>query len=297
MVDGFIRELSTTYGLGEHADDFLSSLGSHVRFGEGGLDGFVDRIRVAGFEGSFEHWMAGDTDHAVSGALVGNLLGTGYLQTLAKSYGLSQEAITRAAGYALPKLIPVLESAQEAAPPPETNALQTTEKPNWLWGLIATALLAGTIYWVAGCNRADYLAPKAEAPKVLSETVVNTDLTKENPLREAEFELSPTADGYLYSGIVSPSMVAPMTSLMESNLGQESIRGGLVGAETQMAPWSETIGMILTLISAEKSPVGLSAKGNQVRFFGVVPDRAAFESKVRAAMTNPDLTLEFSELK
>lgn len=283
--------------LGERTDDFVRSLANHIRVSEGGVAGFFERIRSAGFSDNLDAWIEGRVDQPLSGALALNLFGAGYIDKLAERNGIGLETAYEAAGIGLPVLARVL--APESLPQPEATtetALNTTERPNWIWGLVAVVLTAAITYLAMNWSKSNPLAPQVQGSASNVLPLQGLNATSAEPMRDLEFELHRAGQGFSYRGVVSPLMVADLTETMQRILGKENLSGGLIGESTKPVDWTDSFEALITLLSDPSGDVTFRAVGDSISFSGAVVNQADFEKKARDLFSKGGTTLDFSDL-
>ncbi len=297
MWDSIILQLKPL--LGDRADEFLGSLVSSIKHREGGIEGFMKRVRMAGFSTNLDQWLQGKGQTALSQSITAELLGAGYLDKLAERNGIGIEAATEAAGIALPgALARLAPMARDSVAITEESALNTTDKPNWIAGVFAAIAMAGVVYAAVSCGTQDPMRKSAVgAPSnVLPLQGLQPGADSTEALSEASITLTREAQGFTYTGLVSSSMVVELTETMQLVVGAEKVSGALIGGNTKPAEWTEKFTALLTLIAEPSAQVSMSAEGNSISFQGSVLDPVVFESSVRSIVSE-SVTLSFDQLK
>ena len=109
MLDTFTREISARWGLGEQAKPLLQMLVAHISNpATGGLPGFLDKFRKAGWGGMVNSWVGNNSNAEVpTTSQVESVLGAGdgFLQQAASKLGLSYDKVIAAVAGLLPQLI------------------------------------------------------------------------------------------------------------------------------------------------------------------------------------------------
>jgi len=122
MFDSLIAELATRFGLGDKARDLLRMLlASITDASRGGLIGFVERFKRAGFGDVAQSWLSASADGtpplSLDAVNVEQVLGGpgGLVQRIGGRLGLSAGTVTSALAYALPRVMDQLAPAGKAA--------------------------------------------------------------------------------------------------------------------------------------------------------------------------------------
>jgi uncharacterized protein YidB (DUF937 family) len=115
--DELIQEISARYHLGPKSRSLIQETVDLIAREPGGISGFLERFKAAGFAAEVASWVAG-TDDAVplSGQEVEETLGSGVISEIADKAGVSQRFARTILGYAIPKII-VLRAQGGAIPP------------------------------------------------------------------------------------------------------------------------------------------------------------------------------------
>ncbi|TPG26303.1 YidB family protein [Variovorax guangxiensis] len=121
MFDSLIAELATRFGLGDKARDLLRMLlAAMTDAGRGGLIGFIERFRRAGFGDVAQSWLSASADGtpplALDAVHVEQVLGGpgGLIGQITHRLGLSAATVTSALAYALPRVMDQLAPAGKA---------------------------------------------------------------------------------------------------------------------------------------------------------------------------------------
>jgi hypothetical protein len=277
----------------------LASLVSSIKHREGGIEGFMKRVRMAGFSSNLDQWLQGKGQTALSQSITAELLGAGYLDKLAERNGIGIEDATEAAGIALPgALARLAPMALDHVAITEESALNTTDKPNWIAGIVAALALMGTVYAAVSCGAQDPMRKSAVgAPaNVLPLQGLKPNAEAGEALSEAAITLTRDGQGFQYSGLVASSMVVEMTETLQKVVGAEKVSGALIGGNTKPAEWTEKFTALLTLLADPSAQASMTAEGDSLTFRGTVLDPAAFEASVRA-LVSERVVLSFEQLK
>ena len=122
MFDSLIAELATRFGMGDKARDLLRMLLAAITDAErGGLIGFVERFKRAGFGDVAQSWLSASADGTPPLALdpvhVEQVLGgpSGLVERIVGRLGIGAGTVTAALAYALPRVMDQLAPAGKAA--------------------------------------------------------------------------------------------------------------------------------------------------------------------------------------
>lgn len=251
--------------VGEQADEITRSLILRIRDGEGGVRGFFERIRSAGFDSNLDSWINGRITE-VSPALVANLFGAGTMDTLATRNSLTIEKVTQATALSLPYLAQFLspEATKDAEPVSET-ALNTKQKPSIVWGLIAAALTAMAIWASLGMGQPQARNPNEVAPVLMSEPAPEQR-------EDASFSIVHQGTGVSYRGNVPKAHLAHLQSIIDSELGDKA-SGALIGVDAKDPQWAAHFGEIVKLMNSPKRILEIySVSGNSIEVEGGADD-------------------------
>lgn len=211
--------------LGDKAEDIARALVNHVRGSDGGVKGFFDRVRSAGFSGNLERWLR-DEPTQVSDTLVANLFGAGALDQLAERFGLTIESVTQAATVALPQLASHL--APESNPKQELEhetAQNTTQRPSIGWGLVAV-LLTGLAIWASlgfGVSQAKNPSEQGPIHKVQQAGEESAD---------PSLSIEHKGVGVVYHCRVPKAQLAQFQGVLDRILGEKA-SGALIGVDAE----------------------------------------------------------------
>src|SRR5512132_369385 len=104
-LNQIIDEVTSKYGLGSQGGPLVRELLALVTGGQGGIGGFIDRLKGAGLANLVSSWL-GRTDAApLSVPQVEGALGKGTLDRIAQKLGLSGSVVGPALAYLVPKII------------------------------------------------------------------------------------------------------------------------------------------------------------------------------------------------
>ena len=146
MLDDLIRDLESSLNLGNQGRPLVGMLLAHMDDpAQGGLRGFLDKFRNAGWGSMVQSWLGTSSAPQVpSNAQVETVLGagTGFLDKVAAALGMPYDKVSTAIAALIPMLVARLTptGAIPAALPPEFSALASTGRS--LLGLGAAGLAA-----------------------------------------------------------------------------------------------------------------------------------------------------------
>ncbi|MCC7101866.1 MAG: hypothetical protein IT206_02165 [Fimbriimonadaceae bacterium] len=211
--------------LGDKAEEIARALVNHVRGSDGGVKGFFDRVRSAGFSDNLERWLR-DEPTQVSDTLVANLFGAGALDQLAERFGLTIESVTQAATVALPQLARHLDP--ESTPKQELvheSALNTTQRPSIGWGLVAVLVTALAIWASLGFGVSQAKNPSEQRP------VLKVHQTGEESA-ESSLSIEHKGVGVVYYCRVPKAQLTQFQGVLDRVLGEKA-SGALIGVDAE----------------------------------------------------------------
>jgi len=118
--DKLIQEIGARYNLGPKGSSLVQETLDLIARQPGGIGGFLDRFKAAGFAAEVASWVGGTDAVPLSGQEVEEALGSGVIGEIADEAGVSQRFARTILGYAIPKIIGQL--AQGGAIPPAIPA-------------------------------------------------------------------------------------------------------------------------------------------------------------------------------
>jgi outer membrane protein OmpA-like peptidoglycan-associated protein len=242
----------------------------------GGAEGFVDRFRVAGLGDVITSWFGGKDGRTLTASHVESALGTGTLDALAGSTGLSRAVVTSALSFLLPKVIgrltpggvlpsnsallsQIASYVERPGVRARPAAVEHPEKkrgwPVWLpWAALAALSLAALMWFRAPAG------------------TIDPTLTLSN------------RDGKVtYSGLVRDEATRTTTvNALRTTFGDANISGDLrVDPNVRRAAWLPRVG---DLFAALKTPgVEFSMNGDAINLGGWLSaaDRQAISNRLR----------------
>src|SRR5215469_15680630 len=194
LFDALINDLASRYGLGANAAPLVREVLNYVTGSPGGLGGFLDKLKAAGYGSEVESWLGHADASPVSTQLLDRVVGSTALGGIASRLGLGTSLLSTVVGYALPKLIGLLTpggtipaflssevrnflsapAAQRAAPAVQYEQVAPRhievihDQPHmarWLWPLLgALAVLGLGSYMFSANNRAAVAPAVVQAP-------------------------------------------------------------------------------------------------------------------------------------
>lgn len=292
-AESLSQTLRDQFELGPRADEFAQAVLSHLKFGEGGLSGFMKRVEAAGFATDLRQWLSGEDLAPMSSALTANLLGTGFLSKLSTSFGQSVERVADAAGATVPALIYLNgQPAQLTEVKPE-NALRTKDRPNWAWGVLGLAVVGAVCYAAVSCGQQNLLSVSTDKAPAAVTNSSSSDLMPKQP---GFFMVKPDGTAFRYEGMVAKGLVEPMTRDLEAALGETEISGGLAAMDVQPFAWASLLRPLLDLLRGQNGQVSLQANGDTLKFVGQVADKALFEQELNKVLGDRKVDVDTSEL-
>jgi outer membrane protein OmpA-like peptidoglycan-associated protein/uncharacterized protein YidB (DUF937 family) len=114
--DKLIQEIGSRYCLGPNAYPLVKETLGLIKRQPGGIGGFVNRFKAAGFAVEVASWLNGPDPVPLSGQEVEQTLGSDVISGIANKIGVSQRFARTILGYAIPKII-VLRAQGGAIPP------------------------------------------------------------------------------------------------------------------------------------------------------------------------------------
>ncbi len=114
--DKLIQEIGSRYSLGPEAYPLVQETLGLIKRQPGGIGGFVNRFKAAGFAVEVASWLGGPDPVPLSGQEVEQTLGSDVISGIANKIGVSQRFARTILGYAIPKIVVV--RAQGGAIPP-----------------------------------------------------------------------------------------------------------------------------------------------------------------------------------
>jgi uncharacterized protein YidB (DUF937 family) len=126
--DELIQDIGSHYSLGPNASLLVQETIGLICGQSGGIDGFLDRFKAAGFTTEVASWSGGTEVVPLSGQEVEDTLGSDVISEIANKVGISQSFARTIMGYAIPKIIVLLaqgEAIPSASPASGSSSLDT----------------------------------------------------------------------------------------------------------------------------------------------------------------------------
>jgi OOP family OmpA-OmpF porin len=103
--DKLIQEIGARYHLGSKGSSLVQDTLDLIARQPGGIGGFLDRFKAAGFAAEVATWVGGSDAVPLSGQEVEEALGSDVIGEIADEAGISQRFARTILGYAIPKII------------------------------------------------------------------------------------------------------------------------------------------------------------------------------------------------
>ena len=254
MFDILIREVAARFGVGDKALPLLQMLLAYMTNKEtGGLTGFLEKFKAAGFGPIVQSWLGGGpAGQPISNSQIETVLGSsgGLLSQLTSRLSLERDSVASSLGYLIPvlvgKLTPggsipsslpaevaTMASAGQAllAAPTVTTVADSSTRAGWMkwvpWVIVAIAALLGLNY----CSRSQVNeVPPAVAPVTPAEPAASgsTGEFGPGPATTAPPAAEPSAPG---SAVETPAEPAAPASAAEGSASQaDTGTGGAAGS-------------------------------------------------------------------
>jgi OOP family OmpA-OmpF porin len=103
--DKLIQEIGARYHLGSKGRSLVQETLDLIARQGGGISGFLDRFKAAGFAAEVASWVEGTDAVPLSGQEVEETLGSGVISEIADKTGVSQRFARTILGYAIPRIV------------------------------------------------------------------------------------------------------------------------------------------------------------------------------------------------
>jgi uncharacterized protein YidB (DUF937 family) len=124
--DQLIQEIESRYSLGPKARPLVHETLGLISGQPGGIGGFLDRFKAAGFAAEVASWSGGTEVVPLSGEEVEQTLGSEVISEIANKADISQSFARTIMGYAIPKIILLQgEAVPPAIPASESSVLDS----------------------------------------------------------------------------------------------------------------------------------------------------------------------------
>jgi len=127
--DKLIEEIGSQYSLGPKASPLVHETLGLISGQPGGIGGFLDRFKAAGFAAEVASWSGGTEVVPLTGQEVEDALGSDVISEIANKVGVSQSFARTIMGYAIPKIVVLLaqgEAVPSAIPASAPSVLDST---------------------------------------------------------------------------------------------------------------------------------------------------------------------------
>src|ERR1700733_13743114 len=192
--DTLIDDLAGRFGLGVKARTLVKEVLTMISTSQGGLDGFLDRLKSGGLTSEVGSWLGRPDAAPIAAGQIERALGATALGGVASRLGLGQSAVSTALGYALPKIIglltpggvvpagvpaevtaflsqPRVAAVAEQVAPKRIDVLPASAETEptirrWLWPALAALVVVALLsYFWSTLNRMPSAPPVANAPE------------------------------------------------------------------------------------------------------------------------------------
>ncbi len=189
MFDILIREVAARFGVGDKALPLLQVLLAYMTSKEnGGLVGFLEKFKAAGFGPVVQSWLGGGpAAQPISNSQLETVLGSsgGLMSQLTSRLGLERDSVASSLGYLIPVLVGKLtpggsipsnlsaevsslaEAGQSLLAAPVAISTPEAAGGGWMkwlpWAIVAVAALVGLNYCSKG-NKVEVSPATAPAP-------------------------------------------------------------------------------------------------------------------------------------
>jgi len=310
LFDTLIDDLASHFGLGANAGPMVREILNNVTGSPGGLGGFLDKLKAAGFGSEVESWLGHADASPIPAQLMDRLMGSTALGGIASRLGLGTSMASAAVGYALPKLIGLLtpggtvptylssEVMNFLSPPAARQfapAAHVTEQvaprhievihdqphmARWLWPLLGALAVVGLGSYLFSTN---YRTPTAGPAVVQAPAPPPAQATPTLPPRLA---LS-NDDGVIhYSGTVHDEETrTSIINALKAEFGADKVSGDIgIDLNRGAAPW--LVNLRTTLGNFKVPGIQAAFDGNSVNLGGIVSDadRDRIASSLKSAL-------------
>ena len=260
LFDTLIRDVSQKFNLGGNAEKLVSEvLRAMSNPQTGGLNGFLDRFRKAGFGDMVASWVGRGENQALTPAQTEQALGQGFLGQIAGKLGLSASSLAAPVAFLIPRMInlltpdgvvpttlPAAVTSYLAAPAQAAQqaAATGTSFIGRYWWLLALAVLLAIAGWFS-FMRPEQKVVTAPPPAVPTTPAVPTPA----PVAQVEPKLSITnSNGEVkYGGTVKDENArTTIIDQLKKVFGEGNIFGSIaVDPNAAPAGWLDKLGMAL----------------------------------------------------
>jgi OmpA-OmpF porin, OOP family len=274
-LNQIIDEVTSKYGLGSQGGPLVRELLALVTGNQGGIGGFIDRVKDAGLGHIVSAWLGNTDAPPLSVPQVEGALGKGIIDRIAQKLGLSGSVVGPALAYLVPKIIGFLTPggsiptavppqvsaflSQSAAAPRVAEPVRRGGAPRWLWPLIALLVLAALAWWL--------LSRPAEK-KVETTTPV---ITQTAPTVQPKLDVSNIGGKIQYTGVVADERTRGSILTSLKNVFGEGNVSGDIATDPKAGP-ATWLGKLDQALEKFKIP-GVEAlfEGNSISVGGLLP--------------------------
>lgn len=240
MYEVLIREAGARFGLDNKALSVVQVLLAEMtNKDKGGLAGFLEPFKAAGFGPIIQSWLGGGPSaQPISNRQLEEVLGTtgGLLQTLTARLDVERDALTSALGYLLPALVGKLsiggsvpshyppevlsmaEAGQQLLAAPVVEPPSSGSFLKWLpWIILVIAIPVGIAYWNA--TRQHESAPASPAPTLSAPAPAAAQPEPTEPTSNTETPEQADVDE---AGAAADTQNAPQTDAVQPVSGESS---------------------------------------------------------------------------
>src|SRR5215468_10350431 len=293
LFDALINDLASRYGLGANAAPLVREVLNYVTGSPGGLGGFLDKLKAAGYGSEVESWLGHADASPVSTQLLDRVVGSTALGGIASRLGLGTSLLSTVVGYALPKTIGLLTPggtipaylssevrnflsapvAHRVAPgyveqvaPRHIEVIH--DKPHmagWLWPVLgALAILGLGSYLFSNTNRAPVAPAVVQAPPAPPAPAA--------PTLPPRFALSNDNGVIHYSGSVHDEETrTTIINALKAVFGADKIQGDIgIDLNRGAAPW--LVNLRTTLENFKVPGIQAAFDGNSISLGGLPSD-------------------------
>jgi OmpA-OmpF porin, OOP family len=132
--DDMVEDVVRLFGLGAMARPLLREVVQLITGSPGGIGGFIDKLRSAGFGSHIASWLGRTDGPALSADDVKRVIGCNVLQQIASRLGVSRDAAGAATGNLLPKLVGQMTP----------GGIVPAAAPSWIPGYVGQAGISAT---------------------------------------------------------------------------------------------------------------------------------------------------------
>jgi OmpA-OmpF porin, OOP family len=258
LFDTLIRDASLKFNLGGNTDKLVSELLRAMSSPQtGGLNGFLDKFRKAGFADMVASWVGRGENQPLTPAQTEQALGRGFLDGIAGKTGLSASSLAAPVAFLIPKVIDLLTpdgvvpttlpaSAATYLGPPAPAARETAAGPGAVrryWWVLALIALLAIAAWFS------FMRPEQKVVTAPAPTVPATPATPPVPAAQVDPKLSITnSNGQVrYGGVVrDEASRGTIIDTLKKVFGDGNIFGSIaVDPNARPAAWLDKLGAAL----------------------------------------------------